>query len=102
MKTSNKILLGLLVVVFTVPFLLASYLKSKMKKGEYTVEKYENSGNKENIRSGSFTAFKVVKVVAPVPDLLTCHLKQSVNMNYSYYNDNSKDSVMVFTNNDTL
>jgi len=32
MKTSNKILLGLLIIVFAVPFLLALTLKSKIKK----------------------------------------------------------------------
>jgi hypothetical protein len=100
MKTSNKILLGLLVIVFTVPFLLASSLKSKMKKGEYTVQKNENTRSGD-MHSGSFTAFKVVKVLAPGPDFLSCHLKLSQDMNYRYYND-GKDSVKVFTSNDTL
>ena len=101
MKTSNKILLGLMVIVFTVPFLLASSLESKMKKGEYTVQKNENIRSGD-MRSGSFTAFKVVKVLAPGPDFLSCHLKLSDDMNYRYYNDGSKDSVKVFTSNDTL
>ncbi|MDB5247262.1 MAG: hypothetical protein JWQ40_1656 [Segetibacter sp.] len=102
MKTSNKILTGLIVVVFTVPLLLAYSLKSKMKKGEYTVKKNDDSRNEGNMRSGSFTAFKVVKVVAPNPEFLTCHFKQSDNMNYKYYNYQRKDSVIVFTSNDTL
>lgn len=90
-----------MVIVFTVPFLLASSLKSKIKKGEYTVQKNENIRSGD-MRSGSFTAFKVVKVLAPGPDFFTCHLKLSDNMNYRYYNDGSKDSVMVFNSNDTL
>lgn len=102
MKTSNKILLGLLIVVFTLPFLLASSLKSKIEKGEYTVEKNENETNGGSMHSGSFTAYKVVKVVAPRPELLTCHLKLSDKMDYRYYNGDSKDSIMVFTSNDTL
>lgn len=90
-----------MVIVFTVPFLLASSLKSKMKKGEYTVQKNENIRSGD-MRSGSFTAFKVVKVLAPGPDFFTCHLKLSDDMNYRYFNDGSKDSVKVFTSNDTL
>ncbi len=101
MRTSNKILLGLLVVVFSVPFLLATTLKSKMNKGEYTIVKNDNrSGG--NTRSGAFTAFKVVKVIAPAPDVLTCHLKLSPDMNYKYYQPSKADSVIVFTANDTL
>ncbi len=99
MKTSNKILLGLLIIIFAVPFLLATSLKGKMNKGEYTVVKNERSGN---MRSGSFTAFKVVKVVGPGPDFLTCHLKLSDDMNYKYYQHTKEDSVRVFTSNDTL
>ena|SRR5215218_5255738 len=101
MRTSNKILIGLLVVVFSVPFLLATTLKGKMNKGEYTIVKNDNrSGG--NTRSGAFTAFKVVKVVAPAPGILTCHLKLSTDMNYKYYQPSKEDSVTVFTANDTL
>jgi len=101
MKTSNKILLGLVAVVFTVPLLLAAALQSKMKKGDYTVEKYDNTGP-EKFTSGSFTTAKVIKVVAPNPDLLTCHLKVTDRMSYNYYKNNSNDSLKVFTGNDTL
>jgi hypothetical protein len=101
MKTSNKILLALLVIIFTVPFLLATSLRSKMKRGEYKVVKNENKKG-GNMRSGSFAAYKVVKVVAPSPHFLTCHLKLSDNMNYKYYQQTKEDSVMVFTSNDTL
>ena len=101
MKTSNKILLGMVIVVFTVPLLLAAALQSKIKKGIYTVEKNDNS-SPEKISSGSFTAAKVVKIVAPNPDLLTCHLKPADTMSYSYYKGESNDSVKVFTSSDTL
>lgn len=101
MKTSNKILLCLVVIIFTVPFLLAASLKSKMKKGEYTVVKNENTRS-GNTHSGSFTAFKVVKVVAPGPDFLICHLKLSDNMNYKYNLNTKEDSIIIFTSNDTL
>jgi len=101
MRTSNKILLGLLVVVFTVPLLLAASLKSKVAKGEYTVEKFENARN-ERLVSGSFQSFKVVKVVAPKTDLLTCRFRASDKMDYNYYKQDKKDSVTVSTINDTL
>lgn len=101
MKTSNKILLGLAAVVFTVPLLLAAALQSKIKKGDYTVEKYDNT-EPESMASGSFTAFKVIKVIAPDPQLLTCHLKVTDKMEYSYNKGDRKDSIRVFTGNDTL
>lgn len=101
MKTSNKILLGLLAVVFTVPLLLAATLQSKIKKNDYTVEKYDNTGP-EKFASGSFTAAKVVKVIAPNPELLTCQLKVTDTMSYNYYKGDSNDSLKVFTSNDTL
>lgn len=101
MKTSNKILLGLIAVVFTVPLLLAAALQSKIKKGDYTVEKYDNA-QPQKFTSGSFTAANVVKVIAPNPDLLTCHLKVTDTMSYNYYKGDSNDSVKVFTGNDTL
>ena len=102
MKTSNKILLGLLIATFVIPLLLAYTLKSKVRKGEYTIEKYKNSGNDGSERSGSFTAFKVLKIVAPGPDYLTCHLRQSGNLHYNYYLPKGSDSITVFTSNDTL
>jgi hypothetical protein len=101
MKTSNKILLGLLVVIFTIPFLLAATLKSKINKGEYVVKKYENVPD-GNMHTGSFTAFKVIKVVGPNPELLRCHLKLSDKMDYNYYSYKSDDSLQVFTSSDTL
>ncbi len=101
MKTSNKILLGIIVIIFAVPLLLAYTLKNKIKKGEYTVEKNYKPGNQANMHSGSFTAFKVVKVVAPGPGFLTCHLKPSDKMTFKYYNE-QKDSIIVSNSSDTL
>jgi hypothetical protein len=101
MKTSNKILLGLLIVIFTVPLLLASSLKSKIKKGEYVVKQNENV-QPGSVRTGSFTAYKVVKVVSSNPQLFTCHLTLSDKMDYSYYHVTKEDSVQVYTVSDTL
>jgi hypothetical protein len=102
MKTSDKILLGLLIVIFTVPFLLATSLKSKVKKGEYVVKRYENRGSQGGLRSGSFAAYKVVKVISADPEFLTCKLTLSNKMDYSYYHTPKDDSVEVFSASDTL
>ena len=101
MKRSNKILTGLLVVVFAVPLLLAATLKGKIKDNVYTVEKSKYY-HEENLVSGSFTAYKVVKVIAPRPQLLRCILTASDKMNFTYNKETAKESVMVFTKNDTL
>jgi hypothetical protein len=101
MKTSNKILLGLLVVVFAVPLLLAASLKSKIKNGIYTVEKRENYRNLK-VTNGSFDSFKAVKVISPKPEYLKCFLKASSEMNFNYTKENGTDSVIVSTINDTL
>lgn len=101
MKTSNKILLGLIIVVFAVPLLIAASLKNKVEKGEHTVEKFENAVN-EKLVKGSFQPFKVVKVVAPKTELLTCRLRTSDRADYSYYKNGGNDSVKVVTVNDTL
>ncbi len=102
MKTSNRILLGLLIIIFTVPFVLAATLKAKVKKGEYTVVKSKNPGSDLRVHSGSFTEFKVVNIVAPGPGFLTCHLKQSDTMSYTYNQHSPEDSMVVLTSNDTL
>src|SRR5690606_6702506 len=101
MKTSNKIFLGLVLIVFAVPLLLAATLKSKIKNGEYTVEKNtdENEGNE---RKGTFTSYKVIKIVSPHPELLTCTFQQSEVMNFKYNNYGSNDSLTVFNQGDTL
>ena len=100
MKTSNKLLVALLATIFTVPLLLAYSLKSKMKRGEHTAVK--SNAKNGNTRSGSFTAFKVVKVIGPEAGALTCHLKLSANMDYKYRQQTERDSITVYTSNDTL
>lgn len=103
MKTSNKILLALIVIVFTVPLLLANVLKNKMKRGEFTIVKYEpNNPTDAKTHSGSFDAFKVIKVVAPNADFFTCHMRFANEHNYKYYLSNAADDITIFTNSDTL
>lgn len=101
MKMSNKIFLGLVLIVFAVPLLLAATLKSKINKGEYTVVK-NNDENEENARKGTFASYKVIKVVSPHPELLMCTFQQSEEMNFKYNNYESNDSLTVFNQGDTL
>ncbi|TDH21617.1 hypothetical protein EXU57_19125 [Segetibacter sp. 3557_3] len=101
MKTSNKLLLGVIATCFIVPLVLAMSLKHKVDKNEFTQHK-SNSNAAGSIRTGTFSAFKVVKVTAPHPELLRCNLKLSETMQYKYHKGGSKDSVAVFTTNDTL
>lgn len=100
MKTSDKILIGLIVILFTVPFLFAYTIKTKIKKGEYTIEKSEKIKNVDYY-SGTFTAFKVVKVIGPGPNNLRCRFKLSGDMKYEY-NNYWKEKIQVFNSNDTL
>lgn len=102
MKTSNTILLSLLVIIFAIPLLLAFSLKRKVQKGEYTLVKHQRNGHEESVQSGAIEAFKVISVVSPAPELLTCHLKHAADMNYSYNKQPGEDSISVFTTNDTL
>lgn len=102
MKTSNKILIGLVIAIFAVPLLLAATLKSKMNKGVYTVEKNDAPGDRRDVRKGTFTTFKFVKVIAPRPEMLVCNLHQSNKMDFTYSNDGTSDSLAVYTQNDTL
>ncbi len=102
MKTSNKILIGLVITIFSVPLLLAATLKSKMNKGIYTVEKNYTPGHRGEVHKGTFTAFKTVKVIAPRPEMLVCNLHQSDKMDFTYSNDGTRDSLAVYTQNDTL
>ncbi len=101
MKTSNKLLLGVLAICFVMPLVLAMSLKQKVKNREFTVHQ-GNTKTGSNQRTGTFAAFKVVKVTAPHPELLRCNLKLSESMQYKYHKGEGKDSLMVFTRNDTL
>ena len=101
MRTSNKILLGLLILVFTVPFMLALTLSKKIKKGEYTVVQNENIENGELVK-GNFASGKVVKVIAPGPEFLEVKLTATPETKYSYYRRNDADSFAITNINDTI
>ena len=45
MRTSNKILLGYLILIFLIPVLILMSFNTKIKNGRYTVEKQEGQGS---------------------------------------------------------
>lgn len=101
MKTSNKILLGLLVVVLSVPLMMAATLGGKMKDGKYTVEKFKYFRDVQ-VTKGSIAPFKAVKVISPKAQYLRCQLHASNEMNFNYSKEAGMDSVLVYNSNDTL
>lgn len=101
MRTSNKILLGLLILVFTVPFMLAASLSSKIKKGEFRVVENEKM-KKGDLVKGQFLAGKVVKVIAPAPEFLEVKLRAGTQTNFSYYKRYDVDSFTVTNTGDTI
>lgn len=101
MKTSNKILLGFLIVVFLVPVYVLMSFKSKIKNNEFKVVKggpYNNSSD----HSGTFKSYKVIKLVAPEGKIMKTDLHFSDSLYYTYRNDGVRDSIRVYNQADTL
>src|SRR5262245_57901898 len=99
MKTSNKILLGFLVIIFLIPpFLLMSF-NGQIKNGRYKIVKVEGQGS--NFRSGNFKPYKVVKLVSPAGRVLKVNLQHSDSLYYGYYEIGYGDSVRVYNEGDT-
>lgn len=101
MTTSNKILIGFLVLVFTVPFIAASVLKSKVEKGEYKIVKQENTNPGMQI-SRALGSVKVVDVAAPDAGLLHCNLRHNDSARYEYFQERKDYTLSVYERNDTL
>jgi hypothetical protein len=101
MKTSNKILLGFLIVVFLVPVYVLMSFKSKIKNNEFKVVK-GGPYNSSSFHSGTFKSYRVIKVVAPEGTNMKTDLHFSDSLYYTYNNDGSRDSVRVYNQADTL
>ena len=101
MNTSNKILTGFLIVIFLVPVFILLSFNSKIKSGQFTVIKNEQSIG-ANFRSGNFKPYKVVKLVSPPGRALKCNLQYADSLYYSYNINNSQDSIRVYNLADTL
>lgn len=100
MRTSNKILLGFLIIIFLIPALLLMSFNNKIKNGRYTVESQEGQGS--NFRSGNFKPYKVVKFIAPAGRVLKANLEHSDSLFYSYHQMGGGDSIRVYNAGDTL
>jgi hypothetical protein len=106
MKTSNKILLAFLLLIFITPLLLAVSLKNKIKNKEYVQQRSDGSNIEDGNYHGSFGTYKVLKLVSPVKGVFTCRLHPSKTASYSYQNyypgARRKDSVHIYNHSDTL
>jgi hypothetical protein len=100
MRTSNKILIGFLILIFLVPVFVLVSFNSKIRKGEFTVVKSEQYEGADS-RSGSFKPYKVVKIIAPPGNVLQVNLQHADTLHYGYH-ITSLDSVKVYNLADTL
>jgi hypothetical protein len=99
MKTSNKILVGFLAVVFLIPLMMIMSFKRKIAKGQFTVQLQDQQGS--SFRNGHFAAYKVVKIVSPGDGLLKVMLKESDSLYYDYHKMGD-DSIRISNIGDTL
>lgn len=102
MKTSNKILLGLCIVVFAVPLLMSLTLRNKVRNNDFTVIKQDGPTREDRVRKGSISTFKVLRVTAPSSEFLSCHIKESNTAGFAYFPYSDNDSVAVENRGDTL
>ena len=101
MKTSNKILLLFLILVFSVPLITAFILKDKMDREEYTIEKFESS-ERVKLVTHTLDSVKVLEVTGWQAGLLNCKIKAADSMRYAYNQYNTGDSLTVYQRGDTL
>lgn len=101
MKTSNKILLGFIILCFLIPASLLLSFKSKISHGRYTIAKQEGQGS--NFRSGEIAKpYKVVKFVSPAGRVLKANIQYSDSSYYRYHLMGGGDSIRVHNEADTL
>ncbi len=100
MRTSNKILLGFIILCFLIPTFLLLSFKNKISHGRYTVETQQGQGS--NFRSGHFKPYKMIKLASPSGRMLKVILQHSDSLYYSYYQVGYGDSVRVYNEGDTL
>lgn len=101
MKTSNQILIGLVVLIFTIPIVSAFAIKAKVTKGQFSEQKFSDKAAAA-VRFGTFAAYKAIVVKAPAGSHLACTLIKAEKPEYTYRTNQQQDSVGVTTINDTL
>lgn len=103
MKTSNKLLVLLIILVFVIPFLVGLSFQKSIRNDDYRLRKFGN----QIIHRGKYKPYKTVMITAPMTDVLTCYLRPSDpdSLYYSYttyHGRESPDSVNVYNSGDTL
>ena len=112
MKTSNKILLGFLIVVFAIPIFLVMGFRSKIRDRRFTAVQ-SDFDMVYGSRKGKLPKYKVVKIMGPesyitlgvdgpgVSNVFTCNIISSHEAKYMY-NNHDLDSVRFEQKGDTL
>ncbi|ANI89153.1 hypothetical protein A9P82_07530 [Arachidicoccus ginsenosidimutans] len=106
MKTSNKLLLGFLIVVFLVPLFTSFALRSVVKQGKYTIGLYPSEESFQQGAIGKYKAVKIINHPFPGGNDFICTIHPSPSGKYLFYDysyDQSLfDSIGVEIKNDTL
>lgn len=103
MKTSNKLLTGLLIAVFIIPIGMVMAFNQMIKKGDYKVVH-----NKNYTKTGKTGDYSAVKISVPAfkntdsRKVLICHLHSAREGHYTFRRFNIMDSISVSNKRDTL
>ena len=101
MKTSNRILLGFFTLVFATPVFLFMGFRNKIDKGEFTVTKTNDTGQK--FYKGALKPYKVLKITGPgMAGVLSCNILPAGLPSFEYSNYDNSDSINMVQNGDTL
>lgn len=105
MKRSNKLLTGLLIVIFILPFGIFMAFKKMVKEGAYTSIRAITNGHMGNWKPGHYS---VVKISGPNVEnnnsgqILTCRLHSAKEGYYNFVNLDSMERFSVTNERDTL
>ncbi|MCH5689761.1 hypothetical protein LWM68_39380 [Niabella sp. W65] len=88
MKTSNKLLILLLVLVFSLPLVLMMSFKAAIKNEHYIVK---NSNGYDNVPAGALQPFKFIKIEGSIRnEMLKCNIKYGETNRYKWINYSSE------------
>ena len=87
MKTSNKLLVLLVAVMFSIPLIMVMGFKNAVKENRYVVK---NMFGVEDIAFKGLKPFKVVKLRSSANNPLLCNIKSGNKYEYKFVNYNTK------------
>ena len=104
MKTSNKILLALLLLIFVLPAWVTYMLQQQIKSNRFTLKSVDYTSAIYDTCHGSLAPFHSIRITAPSHyQSLTCHLIPSDSARYWFTQERShRDSIAIFNRHDTL